>query len=335
MESPLMRWWVGALVFSLASFPSSGVSAERAPHELAVTYVAVSGTYGPLWIAKDKQLFNKYGVDVSLQYLNPTAGIQALIAGDVDIYAGGTAALEAAISGSDLVYVGSILDKFVLSLFSLPEIKSLSELRGKILGVSQPGTPTYAGAQVVLRRSGLVADKDVKLAYLKGVLEILAALQQKIIQAGMINPPLTVLARKAGLRELEDLGKLPARFPQTAFIVKRPYLQTHKDALAKFFKGYVEGVRWARDSPDQAVEVIAKYTGVREPEVTRESYHAFAPWWEVPPFVSEAGIQTALSLSTHPKAASFTPKDFVDNQVIQQLSDSGFFTSPASDRERR
>ena len=304
---------------------SGGQSAERAPHELAVAYVAVSGVYGPLWLARDAELFKQHGVDVSLQFFDPTAGIQALIAGEMDVYAGGTAALDAALNGNDLVYVGSLLEKFVLSLFSLPEIKDVSGLRGAVLGVSQPGTPSHAGAQVVLRRSGLVPDRDVTIAFLKGGAEILAALQQRTIQAGIIHPPLTALARKAGLRELEDLGSLPARFPQTAFVVTRATLRTRPDPLTRFFKGYADGVRRARARPQQAIEVIGRYTRVAEPEVNRENYQAFAPWWEMPPRVSEAGLQTALSLSTHPQAASVTPADLIDNRIVQQLSEAGFF----------
>ena len=73
------------------------------------------------------------------------------------------------------------------------------------------------------------------------------------------------------------------------------------------------------------MEIIAKYTKVTEHEVNLENYNAFAPVWEMPPFVSEAGIQTALSISTNPKAGTFSPKEFIDNQIIQQLSDTGFF----------
>ena len=320
-----VRLWASIVVFLTTLFPAVGMSAERSPNEIAVAYVAVSGSYGPLWVAKDEGLFKKYGLEVSLQYLNPTVGVQALVAGEVDIYAGGTAALEAAVNGADIVYIGSILDKFVLSLFVQPEIKDVSELRGKVVGVSQPGAPTDVGAQIVLRGAGLVPDRDVKLSYLKGVPEILAALQQKIIHAGVINPPITVMARRAGLKELVDLGKLPERFPQTAFIARRSFLGSHNDPLIRFFKGYSEGVRFARENPRRAQEIIAKYTKVSDQEVNVENYKAFAPWWEMPPFVTEAGIQAALSISTTPKARLVKATDFIDNQIIKQLSDTGFF----------
>ena len=147
----------------------------------------------------------------------------------------------------------------------------------------------------------------------------------KIIHAGVINPPITVMARRAGLKELVDLGKLPERFPQAAFIARRSYLGSHGDPLIRFFKGYGEGVRFAREHPRRAQEIIAKYTKVSDQEVNVENYNAFAPWWEMPPFVTEAGIQQALSISTHPKARLVKATDFIDNRIVKQLSDTGFF----------
>jgi hypothetical protein len=128
------------------------------------------------------------------------------------------------------------------------------------------------------------------------------------------------LATRAGLNELANLKELPARFPQTAFVVRRASLRSHKDELTRFFKGYIDGVRFSKENPKRTMEIIAKYTDVTEPELGLENYHAFAPLWEIPPFVSEAGIETALSLSANPKASALTPKDVIDNQIIQALS---------------
>jgi ABC-type nitrate/sulfonate/bicarbonate transport system substrate-binding protein len=160
---------------------------------------------------------------------------------------------------------------------------------------------------------------------MRGIPEVLAALQKKAIQAGIINPPITIMARKAGFRELVDLRKLPESFPTSAFIANRPYIGSHKDALIRFFKGYVDGVRYAKANPKQAMEIMAKYTKMTDPEATAEDYKIYSPHWVVPPFVSEEAIQTALSNSPNPRAGQFKPKDFIDNDVIQQIADTGFF----------
>jgi len=288
----------------------------RAPGELAVACVAASGAYAPLWVAKDEGLFAKHGLDVSLRRLGPAAGIEALITGEVDLYAGGTAALTAAIDGADIVYIGSIVDRFVLSLFVPSGITSVIELAGRVVAVTQPGTPTDAGARLVLRGAGLVPDQDVRLAYLGAGTNILAALQRGGIQGGVLSPPTTALARRAGLRELVDLGKRPERFPQTAFVARRNDVDSGRDRLLRFFRGHSDGVRLARDTPARAREIIPRYTGVSESDVTAETYNAFAPCWEMPPFVAEAGIQSALSVSPHPRARLVRATDFIDHRCI-------------------
>jgi len=290
----------------------------RAPGELAVACVAASGAYAPLWVAKDEGLFAKHGLDVSLRRLTPAAGIEALVAGEVDLYAGGTAALTAAIDGADIVYIGAIVDRFVLSLFVPAGITNVIELTGKVVGVTQPGTPTDAGARLVLRGAGLAPDQDVRLAYLEAGTNILAALQRGEIQGGVLSPPITALARKAGLRELVDLAKRPERFPQTAFVARRNDVDSRRDRLLRFFRGYSDGVKLARDNPARAREIIPRYTGVSEPDVTAETYTAFAPCWEMPPFVTEAGIQSALSVSTSPKARLVKASDMIDNRIINE-----------------
>ena len=41
-------------------------------------YAAISGAFAPLWIAADKNLFSKYGLNVDLRYIAPATATQAL-----------------------------------------------------------------------------------------------------------------------------------------------------------------------------------------------------------------------------------------------------------------
>lgn len=318
-----------AILGFLAAPPGFSQTIPGKVERLVVTYVAVSGSYGPLFLAKEQGLFEKYGVEVELQYLNPTAGVQAMTAGSVQLYAGGTAALEAALNGIDLVYVASIVDQFVLSLFGLPELQSLAELKGKTLGVTQPGTPSYFGTLLLLKRYGLEPDRDVKITFLRGLPEILAALKEGVIQAGISAPPLTLMARKGGLKELVDMGKLKIPFPQTAFAVMRPFVAARRESLIRFLKGYIEGVKLAKANRSITEQVLAKYTKVAEPEINAENYAAFSAMWEPVPYMSDAGMQTALSLSTNPKAKGARVENYIDNSLVEELARSGFVSRPS------
>jgi ABC-type nitrate/sulfonate/bicarbonate transport system substrate-binding protein len=290
--------------------------ADRPPDGLAVAYVALTAAYGPLWVAADEGLFAGHGLDVTLRRFTPAAGVQALVAGEVDLYAGGTAALAAAVAGAPIAYVASIVDRFVMSLFVEPGVGRVDDLSGRTVGVTQPGTPTDAGARLVLMNAGLVPGRDVKLVYLDGGARVLAALRERTIHAGMLSPPLTAAARSAGLRELVAPGALAERFPQTALVARRRDLDARREALVRFLRAYVDGVTRARAHPERAREIIARYTEVADPGATAENYAAFSPWWEVPPRVTEAGIRAALAVLTVAGTHPVEPAAVLDTRIV-------------------
>jgi len=117
---------------------------------LRATYAAISGAFAPLWIARDKGLFNKYGLDVDLKYMLSASGTQALLSGSVDIVNPGAELVEAGLAGARIAFIIGILNRAVLSIYSKPALKLPSDLRGKILAVTQPGSTTDLTARILL-----------------------------------------------------------------------------------------------------------------------------------------------------------------------------------------
>ena len=56
-----------------------GVTRARAGDAPMVraNYAAFSGAFAPLWIAADRNLFSKYGLNVDLRYIAPATATQA------------------------------------------------------------------------------------------------------------------------------------------------------------------------------------------------------------------------------------------------------------------
>src|SRR6185369_9338479 len=102
-----------------------------------ISYASVSGTRGPLWIAKDLGLFEKYGLDGNLIYIaSGVVAVNALLGGSVDIIAAsGSSAVGAAARGAPIVIVAS-LGHIAYKLIAMPSIKSVHDLKGKIIGTS-------------------------------------------------------------------------------------------------------------------------------------------------------------------------------------------------------
>jgi len=173
-------------------------SAELIP--LRATYAAIGGAFAPLWIAQDKGLFNKYGLDVDLKYMLSATGTQALLSGSVDIVNPATELVEAGLGGARVAFIIGILNRAVLSIYSKPELKQPADLRGKILGVTQPGSTTDLTARILLPQLGMTPGKDVQITHIQGMPDMITALVQGRIDAGIVSAPTTVKLRKAGLK---------------------------------------------------------------------------------------------------------------------------------------
>jgi len=72
-------------------------SSDAAMTKLSVAYSTFSAAQAPAWIAKDRGLFEKYGLDVQLLFIRSSSiGVPALMSGAVPIAVmGGSAAVRA------------------------------------------------------------------------------------------------------------------------------------------------------------------------------------------------------------------------------------------------
>ena len=100
--------------------------------KLNVVYPAVTGVMMGLWVAAETQVFQKYGLDVSLLYV-PSAPrvVRVMLAGESQItVTGGAAVVSANLSGADFVFIGGIVNVPAFYVMAMPEIKSIEDLKG-------------------------------------------------------------------------------------------------------------------------------------------------------------------------------------------------------------
>lgn len=209
-------------------------------------------------------------------------------------------------------------------MYGRPEIRAVSDLRGKVLGVTQPGATTEFTARILLQEAGLSPGKDVKILYLKGMDPIVAALSQGNIDAGIISAPATLKARLAGFKELVNITDKNVPMIHAAFASTREFLKEHPDRARSFLQGYVEGIKLARGDAELAKQVIGKYTKTTSVEDLDETYRTFMLAWEKVPYVSVAAVQAMLNFATHPSAKMAKPELFIDNSILTELDRSGF-----------
>jgi len=301
---------------------SSAWGAELTP--LRANYSAIGGAFAPLWLAQDDGLFSKHGLAVDLKYIAPGTATQALLSKSLDIINPGGEIIEAGLSGEKVVYIAGIFNRIVFSVYSKPDIHAFSDLKGRVLGVTQPSSTNDFAARILLQQAGMVPGKDVRIAFLRGIPQIMAGLSQGIIDAGILSAPTTLKARQAGFRELMNITEKNIPMIHAAFASTRDFVKDHPDRVRKFLQGYVEGIKIVRTDPEQAKLIIGKYTRTTNPEDLEETYRAYVNVWEKVPYVSAAGVQTLLNFSPSPNAKTAKPEQFIDDSIVAELDRSAF-----------
>src|SRR5262245_57461456 len=122
------NWRTILTLLILVFGPAANEAAERKSYLLA--YISDSANASPAyWVAKERGIFKKYGLDIELIYISgSTRGVQSLIAGDVAfVGAVGTSALYGKLAGGDVAIVNSLTNTLPYYIIGRPEIRSTED----------------------------------------------------------------------------------------------------------------------------------------------------------------------------------------------------------------
>ncbi|HEX2227882.1 MAG TPA: ABC transporter substrate-binding protein [Candidatus Binatia bacterium] len=324
-----MTYWIIALGFiGLWSRYLGAASAADTPlRVINVAVPAVSLLQAPLFVAMDAGAFKKYGMEV--RYVRTGARtIQALVGGSVQFAQGVSSRTvpSAVLGGADTVLIANFSDKLLFTMHSAPEIKSLRDLKGKIVGVSGIGGSTDFATRLALRENGLVPDKDVIIRGVGGVPETVAALQAKIVHAGTLSPPSSFVAQKAGFKMLFDMTTLGIAYVSSGLGVKKGALISNRDEVKQFLMAMIEGAKVLQSDEEFALRVLAKHTRIAERELLKQSYDYMKPFFLKVPYPSARAIKDTLDALAEeiPKAKYADPNDFVDLSIVKDIEASGY-----------
>lgn len=322
-----MKQWT--IVISLTAFLLAPLSAAYSAEAkiINVAVPAVSLLQAPLFVAIDAGAFKKYGMEVRY-VVTGARTIQALVGGSVQFAQGVSSRTvpAAVLAGADTVLIANFSDKLLFTMHSAPEINSLQDLKGKIVGVSGIGGSTDFATRLALREAGLTPDKDVTIRGVGGVPEIVAALKAKAVHAGTLSPPSSFVAQKAGFKLLFDMSSLGVDYVSSGLGVKKATMASNRLEAKQFLMAMIEGAKILTTNEEIALRVLGKHTRISDREILKNSYSYLRPYFLKVPYPSQQAIKDTLDILAKdlPKAKNADPKDFIDSSIVKELESSGY-----------
>jgi len=324
------RWERLALVilFTVAVMLTGSVTAQE---KMRMGLSSVSGLHSAVWVAEDKGLFRKNGLEVEVIVTGQggTAGISALLANDIQmVNSAGDVLVAAALRGGDTVMVASVVNKGLQRLVSKPEIKTPADLKGKRVGVTRIGAVSHSVLLMMLQRWKMNVN-DVQVLQLGSSPNMLASLDKGGVDAAVLTIPSMFVAEDRGYRVLLDMADTDIYYLHTMVATTRQYIKANRDKVLRFLRGYVEGIAFVKHNKRESLDVVRKKLRLgpeQERNLERSLDLLVAKYYEAVPYPSLRGVETVLGFieKDNPKAKTVDPKSFVDDSLLREIEQSGF-----------
>ena len=233
------------LVIVVGALQNTSAIAFGAPVRIGVPSPSVS--YFPLIVASRKGFFNQEGIQTEFIMMRPSIVPAALSNGEIQFTTATGTAAGAILRGFPFKIVTYYSHRLMDSLVVKPGIKSVGELRGKIVGIDGFGASTYVLTTLVLRKYQVEPEKDAKLLAVGDEDVRLQHLKLGQIDAAMLGPQGVVLAKRAGFRTLLDVAD-ELDLPFVGLATNTQIIERQRAELKKFLRASVRGNRYSTDT---------------------------------------------------------------------------------------
>src|SRR5580765_5412380 len=183
-----------AIFLSLTIVPTA--RGQSSLEKVVITYPSRSIASVDLYIAQERGFFRQEGLLADVVQVRGNIGVTALLSGDAHAV-NNVGTVIRAMERSDLPVkvITQSLKKNLFWLVTKPEVKSLSELKGKIFGTTTFGGAQHLAAARLFQKAGLDPDKDITVVIGGDVPAQLQSLISGVIQVAALSPTTVIVAR--------------------------------------------------------------------------------------------------------------------------------------------
>jgi NitT/TauT family transport system substrate-binding protein len=309
----------GFTVFSSACLAIPALRAQSKPEKSRVA-LAVGGKatfyYLPLTISEQLGYFRAEGIELEISdFAGGARAFQAVMGGPADVCSG---AFEHTINlqAKNQMFQAFVLQcrapqiAFGVSTKNMPDYRSLSDLKGKKIGVSAPGSSTNMMANLVLSRGG-IKPVDVSFIGVGTSSSALTALRSGQIDA-MCNtdPVMTMLEQKGDVKIISDTRTLKGTsevfggpMPAACLYAPAEFVQKNPNTCQALANAIVRGLKWLQTAgPGDIIKTVPESYFLGDRALYLASFNKVRESISPDGMLPEDGARTALKA-----LASFDP----------------------------
>ncbi|MCZ6548172.1 MAG: ABC transporter substrate-binding protein [Deltaproteobacteria bacterium] len=261
----LLLWGSGAF------YASSAEAAEKSKLVVRLDFI-VGGKHAPWFIARDKGFYSKRGLSVDLQAGKGSADtVRAIGAGLADVGFADMATTIVARSRGIPVLAVAQLGYVPVTIVWREEtpIKGLKDLEGKSWAIS-PGQAQWYLMPAFCKINN-INFKAIKVQNTAPPLQPAALVAKKVDFITMFRASNDEVAQRAATKRGIKLKRIYMRdnglnIYGSSLIVREELVKKRPDAIRAYVEATMEGLRYARDHQEEALQILVKH----KPELKKD-----------------------------------------------------------------
>jgi NitT/TauT family transport system substrate-binding protein len=294
--------------------------------------------YLPLTIAEQLGYFKDEGLDLTINdFAGGSQALRALVGGSVDVVSG---AFEHTVNmkskGQDLTAFAlqGRAPQIVLGVNpkTMPNFKSVADLRGKKIGVTAPGSSTNVMANFVLAQAGL-KPSDVSFIGVGASSGAVAAMRSGQIDAiSNLDPVITLLLRSGDLKIVADTRKVAEAdkifggpMPAGCLYAKSEFVQKNPGATQALANAIVRADKWIQAAgPGDVIKVVPEAYLLGDRAIYVDAFlaakGALSPDGMIPDKGPETAYRALASISADIAKAKLDLKSVYTNEFVKKAT---------------
>jgi len=233
------------------------VQPASALEEIIVSYAGPTVTFLPAEVARQRGFLREQNLDIKLLLTRSEVDRAALVSGSVDYTLRAGSSFVSAARGLPvrIVLLGTM--KPFWGLVVRPETKSISELKGKSMGVPGLLGSQHISAKFILKHYGLDPDKDVVYRVVETGTRI-AAMLSGSIDSSMMDYGEAFRAKKAGLKLLVNAADIHSLLAG-GLAVNIKKLKEQPDQVRRMLKAMSQALKYMQENPEGTQQVMMNW----------------------------------------------------------------------------
>ena len=278
------------VVFAL--FWTAPVLHLHAQDRIRIGISSISLGFFPTVVAEKKGFYAKYGLAPEHILLPCAIATNALLSDDLDCAVCTGPGIAGAIKGLPIKLVMTTQDKLGYLLLVKPNVQKISDLRGKIIGISTYGSQLYLTSVTLFRKAGLEPGKDVNLLPSGDNTARIAGMDGGKFDAAFVSSPADIFGIKRGYKVLLwSRDHVP--LTQNAIVVNDKKLKQSPDQVKRTVKATIEALKFVREHQEESVGIASKWLKL-DIATTRAAFDNYLPCYSPDGGLSDQALRDLI-----------------------------------------